>query len=435
MSGGNSLSGVALGYPVASPSRLRRAGPVPRYIRIGSERDIVAAVRAARHSHQSVRAVGSGGSKNDCFGTPGTTLQLDRYDKVLAVDDNVVVVQAGITIGKLNQALARLGLALPTVGEWAGASLGGAVATGTHGGSATHGILASSVRTMRLITGDGSPLDLVRGSELFDHAAVSLGMLGVTSTLTIQCVEHFHLALDVGIVSLEQYLDSHAVANRANEFYSAVWVPAARRVITFAGNRAAKPRSPGGRMTRFGLKTFLLNAVSRRMPVPECVGRWLARTTVDAAGPMLSPITYGPGRLRLLRSLGRPWRAVEFAVPLTRAPESIALLDRFLAARRGVLSQPIGLRATPGDTFSLSPSHGRDTLWLDVFFQDDARLERELRDLFEGLGARCHWGKHIGLSPAHLREQYPRWEGFAAARARLDPDQLFANPFTRRFAL
>lgn len=414
---------------------IRRDSVVARRARIGSEQDIVTAILAARDGLHRVRAVGSRGSKNDCFLTPGMTLQLDRYDKVLAVQGDLVVAQAGITIGKLNEALTRHGLALPTVGEWAGATLGGAVATGTHGGSGTHGILASSVRAMRLITGEGHALDLSRRSESFDHAAVSLGMLGVTSTLTLQCVEHFHLALDVGVVPLEQYLCFHATANRANEFYSAVWVPAARRVIAFAGNRAPAPRRPSRRMTRFGPKTFLLNAVSQRVPFPEFLGRWLAGTTVDEVGPMLSPISYGPRRLRFLRSLGRHWKAVEFAVPLTRAIESISLLDRFMADHPGAFTHPIGLRATPRDTFSLSPCYGRDTFWLDIFFRDDERLQRELGDLFEGLDARCHWGKHIGLSPAHLRGQYQRWDAFAAARARFDPDDVFANRFTRRFGL
>ena len=188
-------------------------------------------------------------------------------------------------------------------------------------------------------------------------------------------------------------------------------------------------------MTRFGPKTLLLSAISRRVPLPEFLGRWLGGTTVDEVGPMLSPISYGPRRLRLLRSLGRHWKAIEFAVPLPRASEAIALLDRFVADHRGVLTHPVGLRATPKDAFSLSPCYGRDTFWLDVFFRDNERLERELGLLFEGLEARCHWGKHIGLSPLHLRRQYPRWAAFAAARTRLDPDGVFANHFTRGFGI
>ncbi len=435
------VSGVVRGStrvirpPVGANLGVRSDAAVTRRTRIGSEQDIVAAVLAARDGHHSIRAVGSRGSKNDCFLTSGSTLQLDRYDKVLAVQGDLVVAQAGITIGKLNETLRRHGLALPTVGEWAGATLGGAVATGTHGGSGTHGILASSVRALRLITGKGQALDLDRGSELFDHAAVSLGMLGVTSTLTLRCVEHFHLALEIGVVPLDQYLGSHATENRANEFYSAVWVPAARRVITFSGNRTPGLRGRRRRMTRFGPRTFLLSALSQRVALPESLGRWLPGTAVDEVGPMLSPISYGPGRLRLLRSLGRQWKAVEFAVPLSRAGESITLFDRFMEDHRGAFTHPIGFRATPRDTFSLSPCYGRDTFWFDIFFRDNERLERELGHLFEALDARCHWGKHIGLSPAHLQGQYPRWDGFAAARTRLDPDDIFANSFTRRFGL
>jgi FAD/FMN-containing dehydrogenase len=404
-------------------------------VEIGSEPDIVSAVLARREEVRRVRAVGHRGSKNDCFLTAGTPLRFDHYDKVLAVGDGRVLAQAGVTVGRLNDVLAAHGLAVPTPGEWAGCTLGGAVATGTHGGSNSHGILSSSILAMRLITADGSALELDRNSEHFNHAAVSLGMLGVTSTLSLECVPHFCLALETRILPFDQYVRTHETANRENEFYSAVWLPAARRVVTFAANPAPPPRTPGHRRTRFGPYTFLLDAVSRRVPLPEQLYACLTGTTVSEAGPILSPISYGPRRLQLLRWLCGSWKAVEYAVPLARATESLLLLERFAADHRGTLTHPVGLRATARDDFSLSPCYGRDTFWLDVFFRDDPCLEGELAELFMGLGARCHWGKHIGLSPDYLRGRYERWGAFAEARAQLDPEHVFANHYTECLAL
>lgn len=402
---------------------------------IESEQDIVDAVLAARDGAAPIRAVGSRGSKNSCFRTPGVALHFERYAGVLNVEDNLVVAQAGVTVGELNRVLKRHGLALPTHGEWAGATVAGAVATGTHGGSASHGIFATSVRAMRIITADGLPVTLQRGSEHFDHAAVSLGMLGITSTITFECVDPFHLELETRVLPFERYLLEHERHNREDEFYSAIWIPTARQVITFAANRVPAPGKTARRMERFCPRTFALHALSSRMRMNACPERWLTTTAVNDWDHILSPIRDASRKVLFLRFLSKGWRAAEFAVPLTRMVESLVRLDRFFDCHPRALANPVGLRVTAGDTFSLSPCAGRDTFWIDLFFHDDERFASTLGDLFEELDARCHWGKHISLATTHLRRQYPRWNAFRAARAQFDPDSIFANRFTRSFDL
>ena len=419
---------------VATPGAVAPDAP-SRWIDVVQERDLIAAVCQARERGERVRAVGSGGSKNDCFRTTGTALRLDRYDRVLAVAGDAVTVQAGATVGALNDVLRHHGLALPTHGEWAGATVAGAVATGTHGGSVAHGLVSTSIKTVRLITADGSPLDVHRGTELFAHVGVSLGVLGVISTITFECVPAFHLEMAMRLVSFEHYLRDHDVESRAHEFYTAVWIPTARRVITFAADRVPAPARTRRRRERFCCATFLWAALSRRLHLHALPARWFTARAVDAGDRMISPIRNGSRRVELLRFLSRDWKAAEFAVPLSRAAETLTALDRLIADHRYALTNPVGLRATAADGFSLSPCYGTDTYWIDLFYRDRDGFAPALRQLFEGLGARCHWGKHIGLSERHLRRQYPRWDEFRTARATLDPDGVFTNDFTRRFEL
>jgi L-gulonolactone oxidase len=72
---------------------------------------------------------------------------------------------------------------------------------------------------------------------------------------------------------------------------------------------------------------------------------------------------------------------------------------------------------------------------LAVFYRDENGLSSELTNLFEEHGARCHWGKHVDLSPHHLRRQFPNWDEFRVARRRLDPAGTLSNAYTRRLAL
>ena len=57
---------------------------------------------------------------------------------------------------------------------------------------------------------------------------------------------------------------------------------------------------------------------------------------------------------------------------------------------------------------------------------------RGLEEIMDAYGGRPHWGKRHYQSAATLRERYPQWDRFQAVRARLDPDGVFANDYTRR---
>src|SRR5207248_3312160 len=82
------------------------------------EEDVAGVVKAAAAAGQRVKAVGTGHSFTDIACTDGRLLSLERLDRVIAVDEATrrVTVGAGITIARLNKALAASGLALPNLG-------------------------------------------------------------------------------------------------------------------------------------------------------------------------------------------------------------------------------------------------------------------------------------------------------------------------------
>jgi len=401
----------------------------------GTEEEILEAVLAARDAGLTVRAVGACGSKNACFRTGGLALRLDRYARVLSISGRRVEAEAGVTVAALNEQLRPHGLTLPTQGEWLGATVAGAVATGVHGGGRTHGILPTSVAAIRLVTADGQVVTATRGDDLFRHAAVSLGLLGVTSTITFDCVPAFHLELVSRVVPFDAYIREHEAANRDHEFYSAIWIPTAGKVVTFAANRTRPPARTVPRRQRYSFTGLVLSAASRALDVDAISDRWFGHRAVDWADRVLTPIGGGSRHVRVLRGLTRSWREAEFAVPLGRAGDALQALDALLARHRHALRIPVGLRSSAADDLTLSPCAGRPSFWIALFFRDGNGFADEVRDLFERLDARSHWGKHVEMSPAHLRRQYPGWSAFRAARSRLDPDGTFTNAFSRRFGL
>ena len=119
---------------------------------------------------------------------------------------------------------------------------------------------------------------------------------------------------------------------------------------------------------------------------------------------------------------------------MERAAEAIARLDQLVSQHRDALTVPVGLRPTAGDGFSLSPCRGRDSFWLAVFYRDRSGFGEALSGLFEQLEGRNHWGKYPNLAEAHLRRQYPEWDELAEMRRQHDPNDVFVNEFSRRFA-
>jgi L-gulonolactone oxidase len=408
-----------------------------RQLTISSEAELVAAMAAAADGEGPVHAVGSGGSKSPCFDTQGTALRFARYDQVVAIDGPHVTIQAGATIAQLNAALAAHGLALPTNGEWGGATVAGSMASGTHGGSARHGILSSSALGLRLVTVGGGVLDLRRNDpgESFDHAVVSLGLLGVISTITFGCEEAFHVELAMRAVPFSWYATHHATEHRDHEFHAAVWIPGVNAVITFTADRVPTPAHLRRRRERYSPATFLLHRLSRDFGIRSFPHAWFTATTADRWDRVLTPIRTGATQVPVFKALSADWCESEMAVPIARAGEALEALAGLIRRYPRVLTNPVGLRPTAADTASLSPCYGRATWWFALFYRRHAAFERELGALFERLDARAHWGKHVALRAEHLRAQYPRWEAFRRMRAALDPRGVMANDFSRRYGL
>ena len=131
---------------------------------------------------------------------------LDRYGKI-AFDEarRRVTVEAGCHLGadprdptgkatwerSLLAALEARGWALPDLGGVTHQTVSGFLMTGSSGGSVQHAV-EDAVIAIRFIDGLGQVHHVERGKQsLFDAVLCSMGLLGVVSTITLQCVPRF----------------------------------------------------------------------------------------------------------------------------------------------------------------------------------------------------------------------------------------------------
>lgn len=129
--------------------------------RPATEADVAALVASAAH----VLPIGAQSSLTG-GATPagGLVLDLRRFDRIVSLREDEVVVQPGVPVGTLQAALAGAGRFYPPAPTFDGACAGGVVATNAAGAATfKYGTTRDWVRRLTVVLASGDVLDLARG--------------------------------------------------------------------------------------------------------------------------------------------------------------------------------------------------------------------------------------------------------------------------------
>jgi len=405
-----------------------------------SEAEVVDAVEAARASGLPVKMVGSGHSFTDIALTSGVMLLPDRLVGVTAVDREAMTVSvlAGTPLHLLNSRLAELGLALHNLGDIDRQTVAGAIATGTHGSGGVWSSLSAQVAGLTLVAGDGSLVRMTdtEEAELLAAARVGLGALGVVTEVTFRVEPAFRLEAVEEPMSWDRFTGAFEEMVAENHHVDIHWFPDTDRALVKRNNRTIDEPRPLPPARAWVADELLANRVFGGITrVGELVPR---------AIPALNRVaSRGLGRRSYVDSAHRVFvasrkvrfREMEYAVPREGGMAALAEARSLMERAQWPVSFPVEIRAGVADDAWLSPSYGRDTVYLA--FHVSARtdhtgyftaVEQVLRDH----GGRPHWGKLHTRTAADLAPEYPRFADFLARRDRLDPDRLFANHYLDR---
>ncbi len=226
----------------ASADPARRAWP-------RSTEEIADAITAAESDGLSVRALGSGHSFTPAAATSGVALDLSGWAGVVGadLDSGLITVRSGTTIRELNAALDTLGLAMANLGDIDAQTVSGAISTGTHGTGAALGGIATQVTGLELVLADGSAVccSASERPDLFSAARVSVGALGVLSSVTLQCVPAFTLAADERPMPIDEVLDQFDEFAAGNDHFEFYWFPYGKNALVKRNNRISGADGPG----------------------------------------------------------------------------------------------------------------------------------------------------------------------------------------------
>ena len=403
-----------------------------RIERPGSEDELAAIVAGATH----VKAVGSGHSFTDIACTDGVLLDLGRMNRVLAVDGELVTVEAGITLRKLGTELAERGLAMENQGDIDSQTLAGAISTATHGTGARFRNLSAQVAGLRLVTSGGEVADIGGDSDDLRAARVGLGALGAISAVTLRCVPLFTVRRVDEPRSLGETLERLDELADAHDHFELFAFPYTDTALVRMSERGSFEPEPVDPRRQFLQERVLENGVlGAGVRVGRRFNRLIPVVNRGFSALVSRQVRTDHGHRVYATRRDVHFTEMEYGVPREHGAEAARRVLELVRRRRLPIGFPIEVRVVAADDAFLSTANGRDTAYVAVHQYVGMEFEsyfRAVERIMEDYGGRPHWGKRHYQSAATLRDRYPDWDRFQEVRARLDPDGRFRNEYTDR---
>jgi FAD/FMN-containing dehydrogenase len=402
-----------------------------------TEEEVSECVAGAAASGRRVRVIGAGHSWSPIAAPEDLALSLGRLTGIIARGPDWVRVRSGTRIRDLNRVLAETGEALPILGSISEPSIGGAVATGTHGSSLRHGNLSSLVLGARLVTGDGSVLGITEDDERLDAVRVHLGALGAVTELTLRTTPSFRLAETVEQIPIDRVPGRVEELGRSAEYVKVWWMPHTAKALAF---RYERTEDPGTRLPSPETQRAIENWLPRVVLPPLFAWHEFRSDGVPhfnrvASWWLVKNRRVGPSTVMLSTPDPVRHHETEAAVPLTAGGEAFERTVRMIARLALRVNFILELRYVQGDTAWMSPAYGGDVVHLGACTAITGHRHAYFDAFWEEmrqLGGRPHWGKEMNHDVSEIRSLYPMAGRFLTLRDELDPQRLFRNRFLDR---
>ncbi|WHI47087.1 D-arabinono-1,4-lactone oxidase [Microbulbifer sp. JMSA004] len=397
-------------------------------------KDIPALQTIIAEAQGTVRAVGAGHSFTALVPTDDTIISLGRITGVADHDSDKVqaTIYAGTRVADIGQPLEDIGQALINQPDIDEQTLGGCLATATHGTGAGLGCMSSYAAGMELVTAGGDTLwcDGEQNPEVFAAAQVSLGSLGMVTKVRMQNQPSYRLRRESWVAPLEEVLDQAtalAEANRNFEFY----------YIPFSGMCMADSHQPTTEEIFSTEREDTNEAVMTLKSVRDWLG-WSPKLRQFALQNAMEDIE----REVVVESSWRNYASernvrfneMEYHLPREDGLKAFAEIRRTIEENNLDVFFPIEVRFVKADDIWLSPFYKQDSVSIAIhryFEEDHLPLFQAIEPIMRKYGGRPHWGKLNKLQGSDFAELYPQWQDFLEVRRELDPSGKFLNPYLK----
>ncbi|ATY61013.1 sugar 1,4-lactone [Cordyceps militaris] len=442
------------------------------YIQPETLAEVEKIVSLARRCRRRIVTTGCGHSPSHMTCTSSWMVNLDRFAQIRSVDaqTGLVVMDSGIRLYALGEALARHGLAMPNLGSINEQSIAGAISTGTHGSSAVHGLVSEDVVALRITLASGATeyCSADVKPDLFRAALLSLGALGIITEVTLRAVPAFTLRW-------QQTIDTDRAVLAAwdgalwtqTEFVRVWWFPYTRRAVVWKAEKTDEPLRDPPRSYYDGALGYYVyhNLLYAAQFVPRILP-WVEWFVFGMQYGFANGATTGavqPSRQALLMNCLYSQFVNEWALPLARGPEALRRLSAWVnhltpddpdyvphnipfSADGLYVHAPVEVRVSDtslstGARPFLDPTvDDGPTLYLNAtlyrpYWRDPpcrARYYEAFEWLMRDMGGRPHWAKNFDTKREDVEALYgDNLDKFRRVRDEADPEGMFVGAWHR----
>ncbi|HEX8059346.1 MAG TPA: FAD-binding protein [Cyclobacteriaceae bacterium] len=352
-------------------------------------------LRSIIQGHDHIKAQGTCHSFNTIADSTYGFVRLTKLNQVVSLDEAnmTVTVQAGIRYGELCKYLESKGYALHNLASLPHISVGGSIATATHGSGVKNQNLSSAVRSMKIMNAAGEIIDLP------GDLSVHLGALGVVTEVTLAIQPTYQVRQFV-----YQHLPMSSLKDHFMEIMSAGysvslftdWSNDINQV--WVKKTVAEGDAPA--------ELFGATAATKDLHPIESISAVNCTPQMGVPGPWHERLPHF--KLDFTPSAGEELQA-EYFVPLANGYDAI---EAVYALREKItpLLQISEVRTIASDGLLMSPMHGRDTLAIHFTWKKDWDGVRNVLPLIEEtlskFDVRPHWGKLFTIDPEVLQGSY-----------------------------
>jgi len=387
-----------------------------------------ALIEQIKSSIGTIRPVGAGHSFSALVPTDDNLLVLDQMRGLIShnAETNQAELWAGTRLGDAGPLLHAVDQAMINLPDIDRQTLGGALATSTHGTGKNLQSLSGYVTALRLIDPSGKvhDIDAQNDPDLFNAARVSFGSLGVISRARFQNRKPFRLRSQIWVEKTEEALERF---DQAAEDYQ-----------------------------HFELMPFLLSDYSMVIAHSETTDPLTTRPeednssvleTLDATPVMLrgALLDLLAGQLESSSWVGQSYDALtnvrvdrfnemEYSVPADVGPQCLREILAVVDKNSIDAVIPLEYRLIGGDDTWLSMFSGGPRVSISVHRMarhDYKPLFEEVEPIFWKYDGRPHWGKLHTLGYQQLKALYPRYDDFVELQKSLDPKGKMLNSHLR----
>ncbi len=386
----------------------------------------------------SIRVFGGRFSSSDINAGTDTLIDITQYNKIVNINKETkeITVQAGITLKELIETAQQNGWCIPCLPDINSITIGGALATATHG---TNGfILSKYVSKFRMILADGSIKEFTDTDFETDAIRVSLGLLGVFSEITFQCEANYKLHLveqpmkDIAWTKkLDNYLKTH-------DFVRILWLPHTNHGYVILGNKVSEgfkftlKKAPKYHKHRRATSKILYKYTHIFPRFTATANKILYRlfftATKEHAGSLYDAT--------VTKKRGQTMELAEWTIPYTKFQTLFADLKAMLesTSNRAYVHVPMDIRFIKKDNAWLSYACSEDVVTVGCVCRNSEKAHtyeafEKVEEVFLKHGGKPHWAKHFKATYPQLSKLYSKWDAFEILREKMDPNQKFINAY------